>query len=55
MEPIKTYRKIPTQKELAQAMNISPDYVSKLIRGERKTPKRLKQLNALLSKNIKAA
>jgi transcriptional regulator with XRE-family HTH domain len=55
MESIRTYHNLPTQKELARAMKVSQSYISQLLTGYRKTPKRLKQLNKLLEQLVKAA
>jgi predicted transcriptional regulator len=55
MEPIKTYKNHPTQQELADEMGVTQGYVSHLIKGIRKTKKRIKQLNEILEKRMKAA
>jgi predicted transcriptional regulator len=55
MEPVKTYKKLPKQKELAKVMKVTPGYVSQLLSGLRKTPKRIKELNELIEKRMKAA
>lgn len=45
MKPLKFYSNMPTQREIAEALNLSEDYISKLISGKRTCVKQIDRIN----------
>lgn len=55
MEPLKTYKKIPTQRSIAKKLGITEQYVSMIISGKRKSEKYFKLIRDLIEQSLKAA
>lgn len=55
MEPLKNYKNIPSQRELANILGITEAYVSMLLSGKRRNPDMLSKLKELIKKHLKAA
>ncbi len=55
LEPLKNYKNIPSQRELANILGITEAYVSMLLSGKRRNPDMLSKLKELIKKHLKAA